>query len=514
MAVGDYSLKVPVEVTGKEQLQQLWDAMRGVSGATRGLTQDQQAFVTQVRQSSAATGDFGRSLKNVQKDFKGTSEEIRTLAGRVQNYVAQMRAAEAQTNRLQQVAGRLGGRLGGIASGLPGGGFLGSQLVGSLGLSGGAALGLGAGAIGAFAALEISKQVAELGKWAQQQQTAASAIGVTVSQMELLTRVSERTGTNLDGVAKSVTGLREKLIEGGSAADKTREKLSQIGLNGGTAFKNPADAIEDIVHALAKIPDEAQRSQKGFELLGESGRELAAIATTFDSLGKRSGSGVFSQETNDQLISIHQKMEDVKLSWDALLARSVKPITMTLNFVQGIIDATNTPSDGKTPQQRLLGALYPNAPKSKTDADKEQAALASGLAQMHKDAQAKTTADNLKAYDSYKESTGTYQDQKAAQVERLRAQPSDISKDLSDGKITLPQAQKQYSSIERQIKAAQDAAKDAAKREAELRSQKEAFGKLQYPVDTRDTLRQYLERSVTATCISHRWQESRTLPKT
>lgn len=493
MAVGDYLLKVPVEVTGKDQLQQLFDAMKGVSGATRGLTQDQLAFVTRVRESSALTGDLGKALRNVQNDFKGTSKEVRELSTRIQTYVTQMRAAEAQTNRLkraseaqtnrlQQVAGRLGGRLGGIASGVPGGGFLGSQLVGSLGLSGSAALGVGAGAIGAFAVLEITKQVEELGKWAQANQAAASAIGVTATQMELLSRVSERTGVNVDGAAKKVADMQEVLIKGGAGADRLRESLSNIGLTGATAFKNPLDGLNDIEHALAKIPEGAQRTQASIQIFGdEMGRQMADLATTWDSLSTRVGKGLINADQLERLKNVNQAFTNLHDSWTRLIADAAKPIIFSVSVASTAMDIASPVLSliANTARGIVSGKGYDTSQyQAFNDILNRQDADAANTTALNKRDKATKTDADLKAYQDYGLTHGTYQDQKAAQIEKYRAQEGDIAGNITSGKITLEQGEQQRSKLESQIKASQEAAKEAARKESELRSQREAFSKL------------------------------------
>jgi len=493
MAIADYNLRIPVEVTGQQQMQQLWDAIRGNSQAFRGLTDSQKEFVRQARESIGPTQTIVRGLDDMRKSSSGATEGVKSLAGQLASYIIYAREAESQTNRLQQAVGKIGGRLGGMASGIPGGGFMGSQLMGALGLSGGAAVGIGAGAVGLFAAFDLTKQIDELGKWVQKQETAAAALGMTTVQMEMLTRVGERVGVNFEGIAKSVSGMKDKLLEGGAAADKTRETLSRIGLGGSTAFKNPADAIADIAHALAKIPDEAQRAQRGYELLGDAGRELAAQAENFDKASARTGmsGGIFSQETINRLKEEHQTMIDLKEAWDGVLSSAAKPATFLLKFVKTLFDDTSTQSgpqglarDSKYDPTTMEGAAASN--RARANAGVTQSIVSSAIP-------AGITDYELKAYETYKQNHGTYADQKAAQVEALRAKEADISRDIAAGKISGSEGGRQYGALEAQIKSAQDAAEAARRRESELRSQQEAFGKLQMPVDPHDAIKLFQE---------------------
>jgi len=107
-------------------------------------------------------------------------------------------------------------------------------------------------------------------------------------------------------------------------------------LSAATAFKDPLRAVEDIAHALAQIPDPLQRSQRGFELLGESGREIAAIAVDFDKLRERSSKGLFDEATQRKLEETRQQMQDIHEAWQDLIAAAAKPVVLTLQFITGV----------------------------------------------------------------------------------------------------------------------------------------------------------------------------------
>ena len=185
--------------------------------------------------------------------------------------------AGGRASLLGRIGGRIFGAEVGSNLGVPGGGFIGSQAAQSLGISGGAAAGLGFAAAGAYGLVELAKHVGETAKWAQEQRNLGKEFGISAGEMATFSLAAETTGVNVQGAIKSVSGLSEELLKGGPKYKEVSVALSELGLKPETAFKPTSDGIKDIVSALSKIPDETDRSRKAVELLGESGRSLAAL---------------------------------------------------------------------------------------------------------------------------------------------------------------------------------------------------------------------------------------------
>lgn len=276
-------------------------------------------------------------IKDVAKNHGVTTSDIIRQLRNTKSEVAQV---TQEYSRLDAALGRVGARLGGAAvgqlTGIPGAGFIGSQLGYSLGLTGTAALGLAGAGVGIFAAAEMARHIGTLAEWAQKQSNVSKEIGITVGQMQLLSRISESTGVNVENAAKSISKLSESLIQGGSRGRQITGALSQLGLSSSVAFSNPSQALDQIVGAAAKIADQDTRIRLLTELLGESGRAVAALADRWDEL--RSKQALISDSNMKSLKDTAESIKELKASWDALLSSAAGPA----NFFVRLI--TPTPS--------------------------------------------------------------------------------------------------------------------------------------------------------------------------
>lgn len=387
-----YTLQFPIEVGSPEPLKTIGEAVRQVAENTKLGQGNLSAFSQILQQTAQQTG----SLRSALQDLAGKTSIFQQFAKDVQSFLVEQERAtaavkkfdeasqgsargftsasqarvrqlqqevdqqERSANRLEQVFGKIGGRLGGMATGIPGGGFIGSQLIGGLGLPGAAAAGLGAGAIGLFGALEIGKHVEELAKWAQAQQNAARELGITNQQMEILSRISDETGFKLEGLAKAASDMGTEILKGGERAREIQTGLKDLGLGAGVAFKPAYGAMEDIIHALERIPDPAERSRRAIELLGETaGRQAAAIADNWDKLTASTSKRLLSDTQIHQLDEARQRMKELGEAWDLVIARAVKPVTFVLNVVRNIIPGGGSGSDHPN---RPIFTAGPNAP--------------------------------------------------------------------------------------------------------------------------------------------------------
>src|ERR1700739_3759592 len=96
----DYGIKVPIETYGLNDLKQVYEAIRGTSGAMQGLTGDLRKFAKDARDEFiAANGNMNRALNEIRRGATGASEGFQTLAGKIQEYNLRTREAEAQTAR-------------------------------------------------------------------------------------------------------------------------------------------------------------------------------------------------------------------------------------------------------------------------------------------------------------------------------------------------------------------------------------------------------------------------------
>lgn len=237
---------------------------------------------------------------------------------------------------LSRIFGRIVGAKVGALADIPGGGFIGGQAAGSLGLSGVGVAGLGAAAVGAFGAIEYAKQESELMKWAQAQRNLSSEIGVTIQEAQRLSRVSEVTGVDIEGASKSVAKLSEEMIKGGNRSREITNTLEQLGLKSSVAFETPSKAVDMIADALSKIPDKAERSRLAVDLLGDSGRNLAGIADRWSNISSKIK--LIDDGTIEKLADAREKMKLMGEQWDLLLAKASKPALFTINVLARIAD--------------------------------------------------------------------------------------------------------------------------------------------------------------------------------
>ena len=507
----DYKLRFPIETPGSEGLTSIADAVRQVSEGTKIGAGNLQLFQQLLNETAQRTGSVSTALKELSrlsspfqqfaKDVQAFVREQERAQTEVQKLGRMMELAYAENtrrdavaaaarekaaavaaaardreaqevlahqNRIEQVVGRLGGRLGGLATGIPGGGFIGSQAIGGLGLSGPAAAALGGGLVAAFAAVDISRHVNELGKWVQEQKNAAAEIGVTTREMMILARISDETGLKLQGVARSAAQMGEEVAAGGLKARQIEAALTDIGLTSATAFKPATAALDDIAHALAKIPDQVDRSQRGFALLGDGGRQLAAIADQWDKLTASTAKRLIPEEQQKQLDQARQTIKEIGETWDLLIAKAAKPVNFVLNEIRNVVEgstqggqSSKRPPIGLTPRgQTLLRDLFPGfigdrsapaiTPPIRTPGPPESLHLSpnpppqvSGT-----DIAAQAMDRRVKEWRQMLGEIGTQQDRRAAKMAPLLVQEAQLQKRFERGDVGEADAKKQLAQIE------------------------------------------------------------------
>jgi len=220
--------------------------------------------------------------------------------------------------------GRVGGRVLGAevlgrGLGIPGGGFIGSQLAYGSGLSGGAALGLGAAAVGVVGAYALTKLIEDTTKYAQEQLNLARATGLTVQQTQALGRVSEITGTQANGLFTVLRKMNDSLIGGGAAARNVETGLKELGLTMDTAFKAPEAQLRDLFGALQKITSIAERGRIIDQIFGSGAKDtLLAQVDKFERLYEITKKGVIDEKSLKQLEDFKEKASIAGLEWDKL----------------------------------------------------------------------------------------------------------------------------------------------------------------------------------------------------
>ena len=304
------------------------------------------AAVREMANQSSVVQGFAKSVKGALDEQNKSADAAAKAAARAasdfeaakkREAAAAKKAADeiiAQHERVQKTLGRVGARIGGSVAGIPGGGFAASSLLGGLGLSGGASVAIGGVAAGIFAGVEFARSLDQLAKWAQEQKNAAAETGVTVSEMQELSRVSERTGVSLTGAAKSVQDLSKEMVAGGGRAREIQSALSELGLRSSVAFEEPYKGLTDIQKGLSAIKDPVERDRVAIELLGEAAGR-AAVATA--GIGK--SGNIIDPGTVATLNQAREQMELIGEKWDLLKSKFANPLLATLKVVTAVEDS-------------------------------------------------------------------------------------------------------------------------------------------------------------------------------
>lgn len=319
--MGTYQVNVNVTTPGREKLDSLRDVIARTSQQASISTRDFQTWSNAMAQSTSAGYSFNQALQIVQTTLKKASIDVGAFTSALRDNVREqnkaLQEAEQGAARYQRVAAGVGGRILGNISGVPGGGFIGSGIAQSLGLSGGAAFALGAGAAGVLGTYELIKQVTEVAKYAQEQKNLATEMGTTVQTTQLLGRVSEVTGVNINSITSSFERLSRTVADGGQESRKAQRALEELGLSSAEAFKAPETQLQDVLSALRKIPDEGERSRLVINLLGDSGKQLLPLVDNFDrvSAAVRESGVLIDSHMIDKLDQLKESTELLALRW-------------------------------------------------------------------------------------------------------------------------------------------------------------------------------------------------------
>lgn len=434
---------------------------------------------------------FAKSLQGVLRDQQRAEDEASRAAAKAANDFERAKAREAaaakkaadeiirQQERVRSTLGRVGARIGGqalgSAVGVPGLGYASGSVLGGLGLSGGTAMAIGGVATGIFAGVEFARSMDALAKWAQAQKNAAAETGISVSQMQQLTRISDRTGVSLTGAAKSVQDLSKEMEAGGGRAREIQSALRELGLSTSTAFESPYKGLVDIQKGLEGIKDPVERDRVAIELLGESaGRAAAATA------GISATRNIISDQAIDQLVHAREEMSEIGEQWDVLKSNFATPLLLTLKVVNGAFSLPGIFDQGTSPSsQNTRGGpgRFPGVVPDISDL-------------MPFASPAQLAAQRNAHVQSYLTAHGTPEDQYRSTVDQIDADEKTLRDRYQRGDIVGGQFDFGMAALESR-RAAAEAQRQSADR---YRSEVESFQRdVTAPVDSADVFRQLNE---------------------
>ena len=431
------------------------------------------AAVRELANQSSVIQGFAKSVKGALDEQSKSADAAAKAAGKAasdfeaakkREAAAAKKAADeiiAQHERVQSALARAGARLGGqalgSAAGVQGFGYVGASVLGSLGLSGAAMGAIGGAAAGIFAGVEFARSLDQLAKWAQTQRNAAAETGITISEMQELSRVSERTGVNLTGAAKSVQDLSKEMVAGGGRAREIQSALSELGLKSSVAFEEPYRGLTDIQKGLSAIKDPVERDRVAIELLGEAAGR-AAVATA--GIGK--SGNIIDPGTVATLNQAREQMELIGEKWDLLKSKFANPLLATLKVVTAVEDSIQHGGWWNSdPRMAMFGA----------SAGKWPAPAPRGVGSYPFDLGAEDSAARNSHALAWMTAHGTAEDRYRSTDEGIETDQKRIRDQYQGGSLSSSQFDSQMAAIEARKAAAASARKSAE----EYRSQVERF---------------------------------------
>lgn len=367
-SASSYFIKIPIEIYGKEKLQTLYDAIRGNTKAFNDLSVEMKSFARSIQNETGKVGDMDKALKRMATGATDASQSYRQLAFALSALGSHMKNNMTDAEKWQQTIGRIGGRIGGAeflgGLGVPGGGFIGSQLMYGLPFTPGQALGIGSVVTGLAAIVGMIQSVAEQGKYFQQQRNLATTTGLSVESTQMYSRVGEVTDLNAVGVFPAFRRMTTELTQLGQGSDKVKDALHNLGLDVGFAFQSPEKQLSRLISALKEIPDETDRARKATALIGDSAKQILPLVDTIDELtAKVKGTGViFDREMVDRIIKVRRETMLLNLEWQNFWNRmrvGAVEFVMALGET-GRVQPPGAPY-GITPPSGSFGAAAPGA---------------------------------------------------------------------------------------------------------------------------------------------------------
>ena len=318
----DYYLRFISESVNASSLSEVQGRMAAIGEEARRINVANAGMKEWAKDLGVSVSSLQQSMKN----FAGSTEAA-TVAHRALN--RELTGSVEQATKLESLFGRIAGRIGGAellgkAAGIPGGGFIGSQLMYGLGgsISGGAMMGLGAALGGAAAVYGLDKLTDSMLKQAQALVNLSKETGDTIQHIQILGEVSKITGVSTTGLMVVVKDLSKTIVTGGEESKRMQQALSELGLNAGIAFEAPQRQLSDLMGALRQIPSDAERARLVVTMFGEAGRQLLPLVDSFkevEAAAKASGA-IIDSGLVQRLADLKQYSAETSGSWATISA--------------------------------------------------------------------------------------------------------------------------------------------------------------------------------------------------
>lgn len=156
----------------------------------------------------------------------------------------------------------------------------GGEAIGSVGLAGiGAAAGVGVFVAGIGAAsYAVAKSVSIFSDYAGKIHDIGQESGLTAGTLSTVDVYARLAGSSVEQAANAFTIYLRNASEAANGNEAMAKTFKRFGIDATEALKDPDRAVQDLLDALAKIPNAAERLDAANKLAGRSGKLLASIA--------------------------------------------------------------------------------------------------------------------------------------------------------------------------------------------------------------------------------------------
>ena len=247
------------------------------------------------------------------------------------NEIKQTVVIEAQLSKIQQDLKTLEGNFQSSFSKIEG---IAKSAFGAFGI------GLGVGSLIAFA-----KEVAHV---AGTLEDLSQKTGVSSQTLSALKPIAEQNSSSIEDFANGITRLIRSLVDSGSAGDKARQKLGELGFSFQQLKQFTADPekfIGQFAEKLAAIDNPAKRASVAFDVMGKQGANLIPTFLRIAELTKELGGfdKIKIQGIDDATIrSLKQFDDSLNSIKNTLIRFAALPLSEIAKFFRAITGTTSS----------------------------------------------------------------------------------------------------------------------------------------------------------------------------
>lgn len=183
-------------------------------------------------------------------------------------------------------------------------------------------------------------------EYAESIQNMATTTGLSTMQVQELSYVAQKTGTDMETVASGLTSLEKAMASAASGSQNTSRIFNELGVSVRDAngnMRNSTEVFLEVINKLGEMQNSTERSQTAMQLFGSAAGELngmialggegiLALTQEFDELGSAI-SGKDLQALTEAKQSIDQMKESFMAAAAELAATFAPAITAITQFL-------------------------------------------------------------------------------------------------------------------------------------------------------------------------------------